>query len=60
MDLKFPIEKLNSLININENNKLKNYIVSNYLNYNSQYINKKMIDVFKKNIGINMTNEEAY
>ena len=53
-------EELYELIKINDNNKIILSLVSNYLNYDSTYINKKMIDIFKKNIDNNITNEDAY
>lgn len=53
-------EELYELIKINDNNKIILSLVSNYLNHDSTYINKKMIDIFKKNVTKNITNEEAY
>ena len=53
-------DELYELIKINDNNKIILSLVSNYLNYDSTYINKKMIDIFKKNIDNNITNEDAY
>lgn len=57
---KIDHNQLNYLISIHKENTTILKKTSLYLNNDSKYINKKMIDLLKKNVGLNITNDQCF